>query len=501
MKAKNKTMKKLCAASFSMMMLLTGCATQGDVSNEDVPKTNVEAEDTTKEDTTTDATNEEEKKELSKTEQAKAELDFGGETIVFCYPPGYGMIDTTGTSASLARRDARIEELEEKYNVNIEQRDDASTYWENMVTSIASGAPEGHIMVTQEKQFLSWVEAGAIADLTEAMEKTGIDFSDESKYSQIVKKYSAFNDGQFGFSDPAPHVSQPYWFYNKRIFEEMQLGDPYEMVANKEWTWDKVTEIAQKATIRKPDGTIEQYGLGTMMLGDFLNALCQSNGTNIATFDENGKAILTLDRPESMKAFQQMSDWLFKDKVALFNDGSLDWDATIKDFINGNVAIMCGTNPILGNAKAAPMADDFGILPPPMGPDVDEYTIGGSMGQFYFIPKTYEDMADKLLLLIDDLYELPEGMTREDTVIEAYGTHVRDEQSLENYIDMALNYNTSLYEISSISGLDWSTPSINEICKQVVNGEGTPADLVEQNKVQFQTLLDDKFSKLRFTGK
>ncbi len=30
------------------------------------------------------------------------------------------------------------------------------------------------------------------------------------------------------------------------------------------------------------------------------------------------------------------------------------------------------------------MADDFGILPPPMGPDVDNYTIGGSIGQFCY---------------------------------------------------------------------------------------------------------------------
>lgn len=500
MKAKNKKMKKFWAASFSVMMLLTGCSTPAHQGNAPA-KESVKEEQAQSETTTTEEVKEEKKEELSKTEQAKAELDFGGETIVFCYPPGYGMIDTTGTSVPLARRDARIEELEEKYNVNIEQRDDASTYWENMVTSIASGAPEGHIMVTQERQLLSWVEAGAVADLSAAMEKTGIDFTDPEKYSQLVRKYTNYNGAQYGFSDPAPYVSQPYWFYNKRIFEEMQLGDPYEMIANKEWTWDKVTEIAQKATIRKADGTIEQYGLGSMMLADFLGALCQSNGTNMAAFDENGKAILTLAEPKAMKAFQQMSDWLFKDKVALFNDGSLDWDATIKDFINGNVAIMCGTNPVLNNAKGAPMADDFGILPPPMGPDVDNYTIGGSMGQFYFIPKTYEDMADKLILLIDDLYELPDGMTREDTVAESYATHVRDEESLANYTEMALHFDTSIYEIAVIAGLDWSSPSINEICNKVVKGEGTPADLVEQNKVQLQTLLDDKFSKLQFTGK
>ncbi len=98
-------------------------------------------------------------------------------------------------------------------------------------------------------------------------------------------------------------------------------------------------------------------------------------------------------------------------------------------------------------------------------------------------PKTYEDMADKLILLIDDLYELPDGMTREDTVAEYYATHVRDEESLATSTEMALNFDTSIYEIAVIAGLDWSSPSINEICNKVVKGEGTPADVVEQNKV------------------
>ncbi|MGL4737188.1 MAG: ABC transporter substrate-binding protein [Cellulosilyticaceae bacterium] len=497
MKAKKLT--KILAFSMSMMMMLTGCGSGGskEATTDAVAETTAEqtAEPKAEETAETEAP-----AELSKTEQAKAELDFGGETIVFCYPPGYGLINTDGTSLGLARRDAKIEELEKKYNVNIEQRDDASTYWENMVTSIASGAPEGHIMLTQERQLLSWAEAGAVADLSAAMEKTGIDFTDNTKYSQIVRKYSNYNGQQYGFSEPAPYISQAYWFYNKRIFDELQLGDPNEWVEKGEWNWDKVSEVAQKATIRKVDGTIEQYGIGTMMLADFLGSLCQSNGATMAGFDAEGNATLSLADPKAMKAFQQMSDWLFKDKVALFNDGSLDWDATIGDFINGNVAIMCGTNPVLNTAKGAPMADDFGILPPPMGPDVTEYSYGAGMGQFYFIPKTYEDMADKLILLIDDLYELPEGMTREDTVIENYATHVRDEESLQNYVDMALHYNTDIYEIAVVSGLDWSDPSINAICKSVVNGEGTPADLVEQNKVQLQTLLDDKFTKMKFTG-
>lgn len=493
-----KRSTRLAALFMTTAMILTGCGSTPASNSSEPSKESSASKESTSEASSVPSSEEE---TLSKTDQAKAELDFGGETIVFCYPPGYGMINTDGTSVSLARRDARMKELEEKYNCKIEQRDDASTYWENMVTGIASGSPEGHIMVTQEAQLLTWAEAGAVADLTAAMEKTGIDFTDSTKYSQIVRKYSSYNNQQYGFSEPAPYVSGMYWFFNKRIFEEMQLGDPYEMVEKGEWTWDKVTEIAQKATKRNADGTIEQYGLGSMMVADFLGALCASNGTSMCSFDASGQAKFTLADEKGMRAFQQFSDWLFKDKVALINDGSLDWDATIADFINGKVAIFCGSNPVLNNAKSTPMADDFGIVPPPKGPDVTKNTIGGAMGQFYFIPKTYEDMADKLLLLIDDLYELPEGMTREDTVSESYINHVRDEESLKYYTDMALNYDTSMYELTAIGGLAWSDPSLTNVCNQVLKGEATPADVIEQNKVQFQTLLDDKFKAMKFTGK
>lgn len=484
-----KKITRYVALCLAAGMTLSGCS--------GTKETNVETTQT--EAATTTAPGAVEEKEMTPLDKKKAEVDFGGETIVFCYPPGYGLVND-GTNPALARRDAKIAELEEKYNCKIVQRDDASTYWENMVTSIASGSPEGHIMVTQEKQLLAWAEAGAIADLTAAMEKTGIDFTDESKYSQLVRRYSNYNGAQYGFSEPAPYVSSNFWMVNKRIFEEMQLGNPYEMVEKGEWTWDKVTELASKATKRNADGTIEQYGLGSMMLVDLLSSLCQSNGTTMASFDENGNAKLSLAEEKGMKAFQQMSDWLFKDKVALFNDGSLDWDATIADFVNGKVAIFCGSNAVLNNAKSTPMADDFAILPSPMGPDVSEYTIGGSMGQFYFIPKTYEDMADKLLLLIDDLYTLEDGLTRIDTVEEGYINLVRDEESLDYYVDMALNYDPSVYEIAVISGLDWSEPSLMGICSQVVKGEATPADVMEQNKVQLQTLLDDKFSSMKYTG-
>ena len=101
-------------------------------------------------------------------------------------------------------------------------------------------------MVTQENYFMEWYKAGAFADLNAAMEKTGIDFKD-SRYSQTARKYTNIDGKQYAFSDVPLNPTGTIWFFNKRIFKEQNLGDPYEMVKNKTWTWDKVEEIAKTA--------------------------------------------------------------------------------------------------------------------------------------------------------------------------------------------------------------------------------------------------------------
>lgn len=432
-------------------------------------------------------------------DKLRADLDFGGETINIVTPPGYGMVNTDGKDETLVARDEKLKKLGEKYNATFKVIEGRGTYWDAMASSIAAGSPAGHIMVTQENYFMSWLKAGAMADLTAAMEKTGIDFTDD-RYSQVVRKYTNLNNSQYCFSEAPLNPTGTIWYFNKRIFSECNLGNPYEMVKNKTWTWDAVEEIAKKALKTKADGTVEQWGLSAYMHIYMLSELCSTNGSTIADFDADGNPVLTLNEPASMKAFEKMYDWTVVQKIAKCNDGSQNWDTALREFTNCNIAMTMGTNKLLQFIDESGMEDDFGILPSPMGPDADKYYVGTSCGQMYFIPTTYEDMADKLLLVIDELYDFGDS-SYEEEITKKYISKMRDEESMENYINMVVDTESHTHDAYVMTKIDWSSTSINGLCYSVLKGEKTPGDALEGTKVQFQKGMEDTMEDYKVTGK
>lgn len=429
-----------------------------------------------------------------------ADVNFNGETIKIVTPPGYGLVNTDGKDESLVARDKKLEELGKKYNATFQVKEGRGNYWDIMASSIASGDPAGHIMVTQENFFMEWLKAGAFADLTEPAKKAGVDFKDP-RYSQTVRKYTNMNNAQYCFA-PAPlNPTGTMWFFNKRIFQENNLGNPYEMVKNGTWTWKTVENIAKKAQKKKADGTVEQWGLSSYMHMDMLSAMCASNGTSIASFDENGKPKLTLNDPAAMKAFETMYDWVVVQKIAKVNDGSQNWDTALREFTNGNIAMMMGTNKLLQYIEESAMEDDFGIVPLPKGPDADKYYTGVSCGQMYFIPKPYEAMADKLLVVINDLYDFG-GSTHEKKISEKYISKMRDEESMNNYIDIVTAVDNAQFDAFIMTKIDWdSQPSIHSMLSGILKAERTPGDAMEANKVQFQKCMEDTMGEFKMTGK
>ncbi|MEG0366814.1 MAG: extracellular solute-binding protein [Coprobacillus sp.] len=440
-------------------------------------------------------------KENAKANELKAGLDFGGKEIKLVYPPGYDMLNTDGKNAVLVKRDAKIKETAQKYNCTVKQKEGKGNYWDVMANSIAAGAPEGHVMVTQANRLVDWVNAGAIADLAPAMAETGIDFTDP-KYAQVTRKYSNFNGKQYGFTDATPYPSGEILVFNKRIFNEMQLEDPYQLMKDKKWTWDKVHELATKATKRTPDGNVTQWGFGSWMHMAFLLTFANSNGGGISNFNaETGEPELTLTKPESQKAFELMYQWTSKEKIARVNNGSQSWDTVMTEFIAGNIAILESTPKVLQFAQEKVMKDDYGVAYLPMGPDVKEYTGNIVLAETYFIPVTYQDMTTQLILFMDETFTLPEGEDLKQRIAERNMPRLRDTESLEVLTDMTLNNKNYIFDIYNMTGLDWTSPSIADICVAVMNGKSTPSEEIEKNKDKFVISMKDKMAGLKFTGK
>ncbi|MEG1981475.1 MAG: extracellular solute-binding protein, partial [Clostridia bacterium] len=398
-----------------------------------------------------------------KAKELKSTLDFNGETIKIAYPPGYDMLDTNGSNPVLVKRDAKYKELAEKYNCVLKQKEGKGNYWDVMANSIASGSPEGHIMVTNGSHVVDWIKSGAVSDLTDAMAETGIDFTDE-KYAQVTRRYTNFNNKQYGFFEATPYPSGSVVVFNKRIFNELQLEDPYKLVKEKKWTWDKVEELAKAATKRNPDGNVTQWGIGGVLHFDFLMMLANSNGGGISDYNkETGEPELTLTKPNSQKAFELMNKWISVDKIARVNNGAQPWEAIMVEFVEGNIAMLQGPLKITQIAAERNMKDDYGVVYYPMGPDVKDYQKSVVLAETYFIPITYKDKASKLLLFMDEAFTYSKEDSLEKRIAERNMPRLRDTESLEIITDMAVNTKDAIGEIYFMTGIDWTTPSIADI--------------------------------------
>lgn len=155
--------------------------------------------------------------------------------------------------------------------------------------------------------------------------------------------------------------------YNKTLFEREGLPDLYELYLNNEWTWDKATEIAIKATQDiDGDGEIDQWGI----VDARSTVLAVSNGASMTSVDENGRVIFTGDDPAYIEALELQHHWWTELKVQMPTYGS----TTLRDtFINGKAAMHLGMT-AHGLADILDMmTDEWGIVPLPMGPRADRY--------------------------------------------------------------------------------------------------------------------------------
>mgnify|MGYP002611753276 FL=1 len=132
---------------------------------------------------------------------AKDKLDFGGAQVVLIYE--WNPTTETGQNQDADRWLARIAEVEEKFNVDIVEKQGANTYDynSNIVTSILSGDPIGHLISVNGNSNYEFIRAGIAASLDDGMEKSGIDFKSD-KYNQMIRQYYNVNNKQyiFGFT-------------------------------------------------------------------------------------------------------------------------------------------------------------------------------------------------------------------------------------------------------------------------------------------------------------
>lgn len=261
-------------------------------------------------------------------------------------------------------------------------------------------------------------------------------------------------------------------YYNKTLFEEQAIEDPYELYEKGEWTWDKLREIAKKATLYEDDNTtVKCYGIGTHYKEVFVLA----NGGNIVDIDESGtKYVSKLTSANTIAGLNFLKD--------LSADGSYNASiAGFTEFPARQLAMFIerpqhciGAYDLLNT-----MDDEIGIVPIPKGPNADkEYAasnlianfvpanarnpVAGAAWAYFWARRLIEGENEDNKAFVDRKYKM---MNEEhDKVIKEYLAKATKVSSKLESLSGWSNYSSDFW-----ADLVWNHKSAEEVSAKLAN--------------------------------
>lgn len=255
-----------------------------------------------------------------------------------------------------------IEDVEKTFNCTIEVEEvSPDVIFDNAQPAIMSGDKYADLVGTTMWAFGYLLGGGLVTDLSQV---ETLDLSQEC-FIQNLSDMATFGNKTYGFGASFGSHLTNHWiiFYNARIWEELELPDPYELVRTNEWTWDKLLEYAKKS-LRDNDGNgiidseSDRWGM-TAASGDLIRAMFFSmDGTY---FEENseGKMRLSCLDSESADKMNFIYKYFQNDNV-LYQNENLGY---LEMFAAGKSLFLAYGNGTFDELKN--MEDDFGVLPMP----------------------------------------------------------------------------------------------------------------------------------------
>ena len=213
-------------------------------------------------------------------------------------------------------------------------------------------------------------KADALIDLKTI---SGLDFSkswwDQNSVKDLSiggKLYAAVGDMSL-YTQTATIVM----YANKGLIHEYSLDDPYKLVRDGKWTWDKLSEMC-KAVVKdlNGDGTINEYDqLGLLAEIPSLMLGLRSTGAKYVTKDKDDLPVLTLMNDRTAMAVEKISS-IINDTDANISINSITsqqnaFHTVAMPKFRDNEALFF-YNQLLIALELRDMSADFAILPAPM---------------------------------------------------------------------------------------------------------------------------------------
>lgn len=289
--------------------------------------------------------------ELSKSDSVVANKDYGGKKfeMLYWYVPDDSVYRT-------------VEAFNKAHNAKVEIVVTSDDLDVAMAKSIVSGKP--YDLVAAHGNYFP---QSIFQNIYEPLEKyvTEDDMLDKSNYeagglNQLVNDRFAFNGHYYAVGSHKSLYLQ-LCYYNKKMFMEAGLEDPYELYKKGQWTWDKVLEQGKKVTDTAK-------GIAYWSIYSFVE---YANLNGVAGIDyKNGTYTENIASADMIKCAQEYKD-LYKgsNPIGIYRD---DGNA----FANGEVYVMMNTTDsycyyfdFAKNSTAfAKDGYNLGVVPIPYGP-------------------------------------------------------------------------------------------------------------------------------------
>ena len=360
---------------------------------------------------------------------------------------------------------ARWKDVEEKYNVTIEWH---VVTWEekiNLLTaSILAGEPIGDIVGVDSIMTASLIQHDYIHALDDLVDVS------TTKLSDTMKDMGTFDDKVYLLKREVSESGGMY--YNKTMFEQAGLPDPYELQEAGEWTWEAMLDAAKRLTNETT------YGLS--IAPNYLAEYLIFSNDALILDTETGE--VTMDSPNAMEGLEFMSSLYNEHKVIKPNEGDT-WNDPRKYFTEGSVGMTQGWLWEAGARGETPF--EWGYVFWPKGPKATDYVTPVNVTEGMVIPKGVEDP--------EIVYQIWEDMQmweyeREGTV-EWFEEVLPNEESVDTATKMLDKIRVNYWPAHGIADAFWET------FENISTGAESPSQAIAKVMGEAQSLVDEFLGK------
>jgi len=333
---------------------------------------------------------------------------------------------------ALFRRDRNVEE---KYNVDINWYDTNNQDVAGiMQKSMMAGDNDidlglGHMFMG----ITALLESGGLYDFNQ------LPFVDFSKpwWAQHLPKTLEVDGKLFLHVSDLVHNFSDCIFFNKDMLAEYHtLPDPYMLVREGTWTWDKFAEMAKSvSTDLNGDGNFDENDrYGYLMTSNYYieSNWVYASGLTIASIEDGEISLDNVMSERMIKTAEIMYDLVKVGNHTFIPSGTFNpGDTDSKMFIDGKALFHETTTTLVIYLRNASL--DFGIVPLPKYDETQEDYYSMATTQMMMVPSTLAD-PDFTGLMLESLamesHRLVRPAVYETSFSEKY---LRDEDSFEMY--------------------------------------------------------------------